>query len=139
MTPATPAHDGLTRERYGRSADERADRVLKLVGAVLGVAFLALVGWFGVSYVTGTKVSGELIKFDVASDREVVVHLEVRKDEGVTGVCTLSALARDGGEVGRADFTFDQKRDRIDEVVTVRTTDRAGTAQLVGCTAVDGS
>ncbi|WP_344325494.1 DUF4307 domain-containing protein [Streptomyces macrosporus] len=135
----TSAHDGLTRERYGRSADERADRVLKVVGAVLGVVFLGIVGWFGVSYVAGTKVSGELIKFDVASDREVAVHLEIRKDADVTGVCTLSAVAEDGGEVGRADFTFDQKRTRIDEVVTVRTAGRATTAQLVGCTAVDGS
>ncbi|WP_031506398.1 DUF4307 domain-containing protein [Streptomyces megasporus] len=133
------AHDKLTRERYGRSADERADRVLKLVGAVLGVVFLGVIGWFGVSYITGTKVSGELIKFDVTSDREVAVHLEIRKDEGVTGVCTLSAVAGDGGEVGRADFTFDQERTRIDKVVTVRTTDRAATARLAGCTTADGS
>jgi hypothetical protein len=106
---------------------------------VLGVAFLALIAWFGVSYITGTAVSGELIKFEVVSDREVAVHLEVRKDEGVTGVCTVNTLAEDGGDVGRADFTFDRPQSRIDEVVTVRTTERATSAQLLGCTAADGN
>ncbi|HZG03351.1 MAG TPA: DUF4307 domain-containing protein [Streptomyces sp.] len=139
MTSATPARDGLPQGRYGRSGDERADRRLKAVGAVLGVVFLAVIGWFGVSYVGGTQVSGELIKFDVVSDREVAVHLEIRKDADVTGVCTVSSLSRDGAEVGRADFTFDQRRSRIDEVVTLRTTERATSARLVGCTAADGT
>lgn len=139
MSSADPARAELPQGRYGRSGDERADRRLKAVGAVLGAAFLALIAWFGVSYVTGTKVSGELIKFEIVSDREVAVHLEVRKDEGVTGVCTVNTLAEDGGDVGRADFTFDGPRGRIDEVVAVRTTGRATSAQLVGCTAAGGN
>ncbi|MBN3930414.1 DUF4307 domain-containing protein [Streptomyces verrucosisporus] len=139
MSSADPARAQLPQGRYGRSADERSDRRLKAAGAVLGAAFLALIAWSGVSYVTGTKVSGELIKFEIVSDREVAVHLEVRKDEGVTGVCTVNTLAEDGGDVGRADFTFDGPHGRVDEVVTVRTTKRATSAQLVGCTAADGN
>ncbi|PJE96654.1 DUF4307 domain-containing protein [Streptomyces carminius] len=139
MTSATPAGGGLPQGRYGRPGGGGSDRGLKAVGAVLGVAFLAMIAWFGVSYITGTKVSAELIKFDVVSDREVAVHLEVRKDADVTGVCTVSSLAEDGGEVGRADFTFEAPESRIDEVVTLRTTARATTAKLVGCTAVDGT
>ncbi|MCK8681730.1 MULTISPECIES: DUF4307 domain-containing protein [Streptomyces] len=124
----------LPEGRYGRSADERADRRLKAVGSVLGVLLLALVGWFGYDYIAGQKVSAEMIKFDVSADDRVQVHLEVRKDGGAAGSCTLRALAEDGGEVGRRDVRFDQPADRVDEVVTVRTTRRATSVQLMGCT-----
>lgn len=73
--------------RYGRSSDEQADRTLKIVGAVLGALLLALIGWFGYHYVGQNKISGELIGFELAED-SVQVHLEVRKDAGVTGYCT---------------------------------------------------
>ncbi len=50
------------------------------------------------------------------------VHLEVRKDAGARGYCTLRSQAANGDEVGRADFRFDQHATRIDKVVTLRTT-----------------
>ena len=123
----------LPEGRYGRSADERADRKLKIIGAVLGVLFLGLMGWFGWHYVVANKISAEMIKFDVVSDTEVQVHLEVRKDEGVKGVCTLRSQAENGAEVGRADFRFDGDATRIDKVVTLRTTSPGTTAELLGC------
>ena len=43
----TAVRERLPEGRYGRSADERADRKLKIVGAVLGVALLGVIGWFG--------------------------------------------------------------------------------------------
>ncbi|MEV7612431.1 DUF4307 domain-containing protein [Streptomyces sp. NPDC089799] len=124
---------GLPEGRYGRSADERADRKLKIVGSVLGVALLGVVGWIGWDYVAGQSVSAEVIKYDVVSDSEVQVHLEVRKEAGVTGVCTLSSQDKEHSEVGRADFTFAQPGKRIDEMVTLRTTGRATMIELVGC------
>ncbi|MDA5280521.1 MULTISPECIES: DUF4307 domain-containing protein [unclassified Streptomyces] len=125
--------EGLPEGRYGRSEDERADRRLKVVGSVLGVGLLAVVGWIGWDYVGGQSVSAEMIKFQILSDTEVKVHLEVRKDAGVTGVCTLSSQDEQHGEVGRADFTFAQRDTRVDEVVTLRTTGRATAVELVGC------
>ncbi|MEU6677337.1 DUF4307 domain-containing protein [Streptomyces sp. NPDC046925] len=121
--------------RYGRSrtADERADRKLKITGGILGVLFLLMIGWFGYDYVSGTKVSGEMIKFDVVSDSAVKVHLEVRKDADAKGYCTLRSQAEDGEEVGRADFRFDQSEGRIDKVVTLRTKARGTSAELLGC------
>ncbi|MGW6025586.1 DUF4307 domain-containing protein [Streptomyces sp. NPDC055099] len=121
--------------RYGRerTADERADRKLKVIGSVLGVLFLLMIGWFGYDYVSGTKVSGEVIKFDVVSDSAVKVHLEVRKDADAKGYCTLRSQAEDGEEVGRADFRFDQNAGRIDRVVTLRTKAQGTSAELLGC------
>jgi hypothetical protein len=123
----------LPEGRYGRSAEEHVDRKLKIIGSVLGVGLLALVTWIGYGYITGKAVSAELIRFKVVSDSAVEVHLEVRKDAAVRGYCTVRSQSEDGAEVGRADFRFDQRADRIDEVVTLRTTARGTTAELVGC------
>ncbi|MEU2546341.1 DUF4307 domain-containing protein [Streptomyces roseolus] len=120
--------------RYGRSADERADRKLKIAGAVLGTLFLAMIGWFGWHYVGGSRISAEMIKFDVVSDSEVQVHLEVRKDEGVEGVCTLRSRSEDGAEVARKDVVVDEPAGRVDRVYSLRTTARATSAELLGCT-----
>ncbi|MFC9849323.1 DUF4307 domain-containing protein [Streptomyces sp. NPDC060223] len=122
----------LPEGRYGRSADERADRKLKVIGGVLGVILLVLIGWYGYDHVAGTKISAEVITFS-ASDTEVQVHLEVRKDADAHGYCTLRSQAADGAEVGRADFRFDQDASRIDKVLTLRTTAKGTTAELLGC------
>jgi hypothetical protein len=129
----------LPEGRYGRAADERADRKLKILGGVLGAGLLAVVGWFGYSYVAGQEVSGELIKFDIVSDSEAQAHLEVRKDQDVVGVCTLSAQDVDHNEVGRKDARFDAREGRMDEVLSLRTTGRATTVELVGCTTGTGN
>ena len=50
------------------------------------------------------------------------MHLEVRKDAGADGYCTVRSQAEDGAEVGRADFRFDGDATVIDKVVTLRTT-----------------
>ncbi|MER6071023.1 DUF4307 domain-containing protein [Streptomyces sp. NPDC001852] len=122
----------LPEGRYGRSSDERADRRLKVAGAVLGAALLALVGYFAYHYVVESRISAQVIAFD-ATDNAVEVHLEVRKDSGTSGYCTLRSQAADGSEVGRADFRFTGSATRIDKVVTLRTTAKGTTAELLGC------
>ncbi|MER6439694.1 MULTISPECIES: DUF4307 domain-containing protein [unclassified Streptomyces] len=122
----------LPEGRYGRSADERADRKLRILGGVLGVVLLALIGWFAYYYVGENKISAQVITFDASADT-VQVHLEVHKDADAHGYCTLRSQSADGAEVGRADFRFDQNASRIDKVVTLRTTSRGTTAELLGC------
>ncbi|MFI2412401.1 DUF4307 domain-containing protein [Streptomyces sp. NPDC018947] len=127
-TATTRAPEG----RYGRSSDERADRTLRIVGAVLGGVLLVVIGWFGYHYVGQNKISAEVIGFEIG-DNAVQVHLEVRKDADATGYCTLRSQAEDGGEVGRADFRFGGDETRIDKVVTLRTKARGTSAELLGC------
>ncbi|MFF5521018.1 DUF4307 domain-containing protein [Streptomyces coeruleorubidus] len=122
----------LPEGRYGRSSDERADRTLKAVGAVLAAALLGLVGWFGYHYVAQSEISAEVISFEPGKE-SVQVHLEVRKDAGTGGYCTVRSQAENGAEVGRADFRFDGDATRIDKVVTLRTTSPGTTAELLGC------
>jgi hypothetical protein len=127
----------LPQGRYGRSADERADRRLRMTGAVLGAGLLAMISWFGYDYIAGQKISAEVIKFDVVEGaNEVQVHLEVRKDKDAAGTCTLRSLSEAGAEVGRLDVRIDRTGEsRIDQVVKIRTTEQATSAQLVGCSA----
>jgi hypothetical protein len=122
----------LPESRYGRSSDERADRRLKAIGAVLGALLLALVGYFAYYYVGKNEISGEVITFEPSKD-SVRVHLEVRKDADAGGYCTVRSQGEDGAEVGRADFRFDGDATRIDKVVTLRTTSPGTTAELLGC------
>ncbi|QNE75287.1 DUF4307 domain-containing protein [Streptomyces finlayi] len=125
--------------RYGRSEDQRADRKLKITGAVLGAALVGVIVWIGVDYVGGQGISAELIKSKVVSDDRAEAHLEVRKDRDGGGYCTLRALSEDGNEVARKDFRFDERTDRIDEVVSLRTTARATAVELMACTADGGA
>jgi hypothetical protein len=118
--------------RYGRSSDARADRTLKVVGTVLGAALLALIGWFAYHYVGQSGISGEVITFETG-ENAVKVHLEVHKDAGVDGYCTVRSQSEDGAEVGRADFRFSGDRTRFDQVVTLRTKAPGSTAELLGC------
>ena len=118
--------------RYGRSTDERADHRLRVAAAVLGTVLLVVLGWFGYHYVVGNKISAEIITFKTYST-SVKVHLEVRKDSGTDGYCTVRSQAETGAEVGRADFRFDGDATRIDQVVTLRTTSQGTSAELLGC------
>jgi hypothetical protein len=128
MSTATSLSEG----RYGRSGDQRADRNLKITGGVLGVVFLALLGWFGYHYIGGSDISGQVVAFRTSAD-SVRVHLEVHKDSGTHGYCTVRSLAEDHSEVGRADFRFDSSATSVDKVVTLRTTAPGTTAELLGC------
>lgn len=125
--------------RYGRSEDQRADRKLKIIGAVLGAGLLGVIVWIGVDYVGGQGISAEVIKSKVVSDDRAEAHLEVRKDRDAGGYCTLRALSEDGNEVARKDFRFDGPSERIDEVVALRTTARATAVELMACTADGGA
>ncbi|WP_275559943.1 DUF4307 domain-containing protein [Streptomyces sp. 5-6(2022)] len=128
--------EGLPDGRYGRSADARADRTLKIVGAVLGAGLLALIAWFGYDYIAGQDVSGRLTGFKVVADDAVEVRLEITKDKDATGVCTVRTLDEYHDEVGRKDFTFGQRQEDMVKVVTVRTTARATSAELINCAPV---
>ncbi|WP_217185447.1 DUF4307 domain-containing protein [Streptomyces sp. AC495_CC817] len=128
----TTAGTRLPEGRYGRSTDESPDRKLMIVGSVLGAVLLVLVGWFAYHYVAGNRISVEIYTFDTSAT-SVKVHLRGDKDAGVEGYCTVRSQSEDGAEVGRADFRFAAATTDIDEVVTLRTTARATTAELLGC------
>ncbi|MGK5732543.1 DUF4307 domain-containing protein [Streptomyces sp. URMC 124] len=133
------AREGVPDGRYGRSADARADRKLKIVGGVLGAGLLGVIAWSGIHYITQSEVTGQLLRSKPVSETSVQVVLEIRKDKDKAGVCTVRSLGSDGSEVGRKDFTFDRREDHFTERVTLRTTRHAAATKLEGCRAASGS
>jgi hypothetical protein len=119
--------------RYGADADARADRQLRRVGTVLGAVVLLLIGWYGWTKMTAPAANAQVITFRTVSDRAVQARLEVRKDTGAIAVCTLRSQAADGTEVGRRDVRFSQPSGTVDASVTIRTTARGTTAEVLGC------
>ncbi|WP_051732332.1 DUF4307 domain-containing protein [Kitasatospora phosalacinea] len=121
--------------RYSRADDRAADRRLRVAAAVCGVLFLGLIAWLGGSYLLReTKLNGTVPTFQTVSDTEVQLQLSVRKSEGTSGVCTVRSQGTDGSVVGQSDFQVPAAGSSYDEVVTLRTTARGTTAELLGCT-----
>lgn len=133
----TAVRDRLPEGRYGRADAARTDRRLKLLGAALGAVLLACIGWAAWWYLSTNDVSGQVITFTVVSDSEVQAHLEVHKPTGTTAVCTLRSQAPDQSEVGRKDVTLTEHASVVDTLVTIRTTARGTTAELLGCQPAD--
>lgn len=129
MTAVRPA------DRYGRGpdADARADRQLRIAAIVLGALALLGIGWYGWTSLTGDQVSGQVVAFRAVSDQAMEIHLEVHKGAGTIAVCTLRSQDKEHNEVGRKDVRLAQHAKQVDTVVTVRTTARGETGELVHC------
>jgi hypothetical protein len=124
----------LPEGRYGRSADERADHKLKIAGAVLGAILLAVVVWIGYDYVSGkSALNAQVVTFDIASKDKVTMGLDVNKDTGTAGTCTVRALDEYHSEVGRKDIAFTRGQSVSHITVDLRTTSRASSAELISC------
>jgi hypothetical protein len=124
-----------TADRYGRGpgADARANRQLRAAAVVLGVLTVLGVGWYGWSSLTGDQVSAQVVAFRAVSDQAMQIHLEVHKGAGTVAVCTLRSQDKDHNEVGRKDVRLTQRAKQVDTVVTVRTTARGETGEVVRC------
>ncbi|QKW21334.1 DUF4307 domain-containing protein [Kitasatospora sp. NA04385] len=121
--------------RYSRADDRTADRRLRVAAAVCGVLFLGLIAWLGSSYLLReTRMNGTVPTFQAVSDTELQLQLSVRKSAGTSGVCTVRSQGTDGSVVGQSDFQVPAAGSSYDQVVTLRTTARGTTAELLGCT-----
>ncbi|MFJ3789338.1 DUF4307 domain-containing protein [Kitasatospora sp. NPDC090091] len=125
----------LPEGRYGRRDDRETDRRLKAVGAVCAVVALGLLAWLGGSYlIRETTMNGLVPTFEAVSDGEMKLHLAVRKSDGTSGSCTVRSQGADGAVVGVADFPVPAGGSSYDAWVSLRTTSRGTTAELLGCT-----
>jgi hypothetical protein len=133
QSSAPDARPGLPDGRYGPGPDARADRRLRIAGIALGALTVLGIGWFGWHSLTDSKVTGQVVAFQIVSDQSVQIHLEVHKDTGTVAVCTLRSVDADHNEVGRKDVRLSQHAKQVDTLVTVRTTARGETGELVSC------
>ena len=113
-------------------------RVLAVLLAALVVAVVAAVGAFVWDRYGGEQVRGQVRTFDVRSDTEVVMEVEVAKTSGAKAYCIIRSRGADGLEVGRDIAVLDAEGtdSRVARgTFVLATTARANTAELAGCTA----
>ena len=86
---------------------------------------------------TREQVRGQVRTFDVRSDGDVVMQLEVAKSAGARAYCVIRARGVDGLEVGRDVAVLDAEgtdRRVVRGTFVLQTSARANTAELAGCT-----
>ena len=131
MQQATPRPAG----RYGEGSPG-ARRAVIAASAVLAAAFLGWVLWAALG-AASTGVRGEVTGFTVGSDEAITVRVAVSGTDGPVG-CSVEALGRTRKVVGVGDIVLDPSRPGRDEGrVTVRTRDRAVSAVVSRCAAVN--
>jgi hypothetical protein len=132
---SSPTTSAPPEGRYSRRSDAEADRRLRIAAVVCGVLFLGLVAWLGASYVLReSAMSGTVPTFQAVSDSEMQLQLSVTKNAGTGGVCTVRSMSVDKTVVGQSDFRVPAAGSSWSSIVTLRTTARGTTAELLGCT-----
>ena len=113
-------------------------RLLAVLLTVLALAVVAAVGAYVWDRFGGEQVRGQVRTFEVRSDREVVLELEVAKSSGAKAYCVIRARGADGLEVGR-DIAVLDAEGTAEQVVrgtfVLTTSGLAVTGELAGCTA----
>ena len=113
----------------------------RLLAALLTVLVLAVVAAVGANVwerFGGEQVRGQVRTFEVRSDSEVVLELEVSKTAGSRAYCVIRSRGADGLEVGRDVAVLDDEGtdSRVARgTFVLQTSERANTAELAGCSA----
>ena len=130
--PAGGDVEALMAERYGQPSHGRR-RLAVVAVAVLAVGALGWLVWVA-WYHSNPDVSGELTSYDVVSEHEVDLVVDVQRDSGDAVTCTVRVLAADHATVAEEDVTIPAGQEgEVRTEVTV-TTERLGTTATVsGC------
>ncbi|HEX6151040.1 DUF4307 domain-containing protein [Nocardioides sp.] len=115
--------------RYGTPSPVRRRVVL----VVVATASAALVGWlaWAALFHGSPEVESGLSSYEIVSDNEAAVVVEVSLTDDVVASCRVRALGDDHSTVGELAFEPVDGRNEV----TVRTERRATSVTLVGCTA----
>jgi hypothetical protein len=128
----SPAGRSVPAGRYGADP-ARSDRRWRRAHWVFALLFVLVIGGVGASYVLRSQVTGEIVSFQISSDSEVQIHLQVSKSGGRDASCTVRSRDVNGNEVGRVTVPVPKASSDYDTVVTLRTSARGTTGELVGC------
>ena len=104
--------------------------VVGTVGVLLGVA---LATWYALAR-EAEAITPQVTAYKVVDDASTVVDFDVRRPEGATVVCTVTALDERFAVVGAVDLRIDAGGDRtVHRQVTLRTTHRAVSGTVKDC------
>jgi hypothetical protein len=104
--------------------------VVGTIGILLGVA---LATWYALAR-EGEAITPQVTSYRVVDDATTVVDFDVRRPEGATVVCTVTALDERFPVVGSQDLRVEAPGDRtVHRQVTLRTTHRAVSGTVKEC------
>ncbi|WP_229055012.1 DUF4307 domain-containing protein [Aeromicrobium sp. Leaf350] len=120
-------------DRYGtRSSPRWLWWVVAGAGIAVGVAWAA---WIALQ---PRPVSTDIYSYDVVSDTQIDLVLEVVREEPVAVTCSVYAQAQDHSIVGEKTVTVPASQEKIErQGVTLTTTERAVTGVVRSCEVSD--
>jgi hypothetical protein len=122
--------DGYPEGRYGGRGRPRR-RTYVLSG--LGIALLtAAVSWYGLRS-ANPAISPTVLGYTVVSDQVTTVTFELVKPASQAVACAVEALDVNSVDVGRATVTVPAGQHDVTRTVTLRTSARAITGEVVQC------
>lgn len=132
--PTAPGPE-LSRQRYGRSAEQRpAVIAAACVAAALGIAWVA---WAAEHWAT-PQAASRLISYSDITEEAVTVQIQVDREMGIPVTCELQARGPDQAVVGRATIEIPAGDDtRLFLSETIPTSERPENAELLGCRGPD--
>lgn len=134
----TPVPQGGTQPRYSPAGAGWGQRLLAVLFTVLVIALVAAVLLKTWSSYASRSVNGSVLGFSVTSARTVDVRVEVVKKPGSRAYCIVRSRSADGAEVARDVLAVDDVGTAARTAraqITLRTTDRAVTGEVQGCSA----
>ncbi len=119
-------------QRYGRTARPRWFwPTIAAIGVTLGVAFAAWVGF------QEDPVSARVYSYDIASDNQVTVSLDVVRPDPLDVRCTVFAQALDHSIVGEKTVDVAGSANEVERIeIDIQTERRAVTGTLRTCAQV---
>jgi len=130
--------DSSLADRYGAPSRAR-QRVVIAASGVLGVVFVAWLGWTALFH-GDPEVSSDIVTWSIEDEHTATAEVDVRlSDDDAEATCVLRAYAEDHTVVGELAFQVDtaalENGSRLDQ--EIRTERRATSVELVGCTTHD--
>ena len=104
---------------------------------VIAVAVLICVGSAAKLYDSygAAKVQDRVVRYNVVSDHEVDIVLEVSGSRETPLKCEVRSRGEDGSEVGRASVTVPAGDSTVTRTIPLKTTKQAITGEDAGCSA----
>lgn len=118
--------------RYGNPSP-RSRAIVIALSTLLALAFLGWLGWAAWHH-SHPDVSGRLQSFDVVSEHQVSLVLDIKRSGDFAVECVVRAQSEDHGIVGETTLAVEAGPEHEVSLTPTMRTDRAATtAVLLGC------
>lgn len=115
------SNQDLLAQRYGQKPTNKKRQRVAIV-AIGGLAVAVFLVWsISVTIANAQKLEGTLASFDVKSEQQVAVKVNVKRPENKAALCQVEALAQNYEVVGYKEVLLPKDQDSVsDQLSTVK-------------------